>query len=82
MLGVGKGEELLVPCKMFAHPQVPIIRTMISMIMMKLMMTIIMKIIMKVIIIQDKLKFRWTFNSSGPEAEFLSLPAAQVDGYP
>ena len=29
--------------------------------------------------IQDKLKFRWTFNSSGPEAEFLSLPAAQVD---
>ena len=58
MLGVGKGEELLVPCKMFAHPQVPIIRTMISMIMMKLMMTIILK----VIIIQDKLKFRWTFN--------------------
>ena len=32
VLGVGKGEELLVPCKMFAHPQVPIIRTMISMI--------------------------------------------------
>ena len=70
VLGVGKGEELLVPCKMFAHPQVKI---------MMITLMIIIMIMLMIMIPQDKLKFRWTFNSSGPEAEFLSLPEAQVD---
>ena len=46
--------------------------------MMMIMMMMAMTMMMMTMMAQDKLKFRWTFNSSGPEAEFLSLPAAQV----
>ena len=76
VLGVGKGEELLVPCKMFAHPQVSMMMPIVMKSMMKMIKIIeilsckmfahpqVANMIMMMINhdwIQDKLKFRWTF---------------------